>query len=97
LTRWLITPIAVPTNLAAGSAGYPFLRFMVYDLFGELTWLLLYGGIGYAFSNHFDAVSEFVADFSGVLVGFVIIAGGIFFVLHRRHSSESKATRLYSL
>ncbi len=89
LTRWLFTPIAVPTNLVAGTSGYPFARFISFDLAGELTWLLLYGSLGYAFGNQFEAVSDFISDFSGVLVGLVIIAGGAFFLFRRRHTAEN--------
>ena len=46
LTRWMLTAFAAPTNLAAGSVGYPFRRFLAVDLAGELTWILLYGGLG---------------------------------------------------
>ncbi len=91
LSRWLLTPIAVPTNLVAGSTGYPFSRFMVFDLIGELTWLLLFGSIGYVFSNQFEAISEFVSDFGGVLVGLVIIAGGAFFVFRRQNSPRIRS------
>src|SRR4030095_12316338 len=37
LTRFLITALAVPTNLIAGGSGIKFRRFMAYDTFGELT------------------------------------------------------------
>src|SRR5215468_3852320 len=40
LTRCVLTPIAVPVNLIAGSSDYPMARFVAYDAAGELTWLL---------------------------------------------------------
>ena len=39
LTRWLITPLAIPTNLIAGSSGYSFSKMLVFDVAGELTWI----------------------------------------------------------
>ena len=42
LTRWLVTAVAIPTNLIAGGSGYKFSHFLLYDVSGELTWLLLY-------------------------------------------------------
>lgn len=84
LTRWLLTPLAIPTNLVAGSTGYPFARFGAYILIGELTWLLVFGGIGYAFSSQWEAVSEFISNFSGVLVGIVLLGLGGYFLLFRR-------------
>ena len=89
LTRWLLTPIAIPTNLAAGSAGYPFLKFMAYDVTGELTWLLLFGGLGYTFSSQWEALSQFISDFSGVLVGAAILGAGIFLIFRRWRATST--------
>jgi membrane protein DedA with SNARE-associated domain len=92
LTRWLLTPLAIPTNLVAGSAGYPFMRFISFDLAGELTWLLLFGSLGYLFGSQFEAVSAFIGDFSGLLVGLVIVGAGAYFVLRRRKSPKPVVT-----
>lgn len=83
LTRWLLTPIAVPTNLVAGSTGYSFPRFVAYDLAGELTWLLLFGGAGYAFSSQWEALSELISNFSGVLVGVALLGAGAYLMFRR--------------
>ncbi|MBI3960329.1 MAG: DedA family protein [Chloroflexi bacterium] len=83
LTRCLLTPIAVPTNWIAGSSGYRPLRFMGYAAAGELTWLLVYGGLGYLFGSQWEAVSTFISDFSGLLVGLVMLAGGVYWWLRR--------------
>lgn len=77
LTRCLLTPIAVPTNWIAGSSGYRPLHFVAYAAAGELTWLLAYGGLGYLFGSQWEAVSTFISDFSGLLVGLVLLAGGV--------------------
>ena len=42
LTRWLITAMAIPTNLIAGSSGYKYTRFIAYDAAGEILWIGLY-------------------------------------------------------
>ncbi|NJN95184.1 MAG: LPXTG cell wall anchor domain-containing protein [Anaerolineales bacterium] len=88
MTRWLLTPLAIPTNLVAGSTGYPLSRFGAYVLAGELTWLLLFGGIGYAFSSQWEAVSEFISNFSGVLVGLVLLGLGGYFLFRRRKVAD---------
>lgn len=76
-TRWLVTALAVPTNLVAGSGGYPFTRFLLFDVAGEITWLLLYGSLGYAFSDQWETISELISNFGGVLVGALILIVGI--------------------
>lgn len=81
LSRWLITPIAVPVNLVAGTSGYRFANFLAFDVAGELTWLLLYGGLGYLFGSQWEVISTFVSDFSGVLAGVAIVFFGLWLYL----------------
>jgi membrane-associated protein len=84
LTRWLLTPIAVPVNLVAGSTGYPFGRFLFFDITGELTWVLLYGALGYAFSSQWEAISTLVGNFSGLLVGVAVLGMGAYLLVRYR-------------
>jgi membrane-associated protein len=86
LTRFLLTPLAVPTNLIAGGSGYFLGRFLFYDIAGELTWIILYGGLGYIFGSQWEAVSQFISDFSGLLVGVVALGAGIYIWLRRRQN-----------
>lgn len=77
LSRWLLTTLALPTNLAAGGGGYPFRRFMLFDAAGEVTWLLVYGGIGYFFSDQWETLSSLISDSSGALLGGVALLVGL--------------------
>ena len=77
LTRFLVTALAVPTNLIAGGSGIKFRRFMLYDFLGEFTWIVLYGGLGYWFGSQWEVVSDFVSNFGGLLLGLVILITGI--------------------
>jgi membrane-associated protein len=84
LTRFLITALAVPTNLIAGGSGYQFRRFMAYDLLGEALWIILYGGLGYAFGSQWEAVSDFISNFGTLLLGVIILGVGIWLILNRQ-------------
>lgn len=77
LTRFLITALAIPTNLIAGSSGYSFRRFMAYDVLGEVVWVFGYGGLGYLFGSQWELVSEFLNDFGGLLLGIVVFIFGL--------------------
>lgn len=84
LTRWLLTPLAIPTNLIAGSSGYPFLRFLVYDLAGEAVWLLGYGTVGYIFGSQWQVVGEALSDLNGLLAGLAILGLGLYWMRRRK-------------
>lgn len=92
LTRWLLTPIAIPTNLVAGSGGYPLGRFVAYDVAGELTWLVLFGGLGYAFGSQWEVISDFISDFSGLLVGIVVLGGGVYLLIRQRTAVKENSS-----
>jgi membrane-associated protein len=84
----LLTPLALPTNLIAGGSGYRYWRFLTYDVAGEFTWILLYGGLGYLFGSQWELISQFISDFSGLLVGLVALGAGLYFLLRRWHRPQ---------
>lgn len=88
LTRFLLTPVAVPTNLIAGGSGYSFWRFLGYDVAGEFTWLVLYGGLGYIFGSQWEAINQFISDFSGLLIGLVLFGVGLYLLVRRRRQKR---------
>lgn len=81
LTRWLLTPLAIPTNLVTGASRYPALSFLAYDVAGEVTWITLYAGLGYTFGNSFEYIAQLISNFSGLLVGVLVFVGGIYLVV----------------
>ena len=84
LTRFLFTPLAIPTNLIAGGSRYVFWRFLGYDVAGEVTWIVLYGGLGYGVGSQWELISQFVGDFSGLLVGLVALGAGVYLLVRRQ-------------
>lgn len=91
LTRWLLTPLAIPTNLVTGASGYPAWRFFAYDLAGEITWVAIYAGLGYSFGNSWEYIGELISNFSGLLVGIFLFAVGIYFVIRLWRQPHSQA------
>lgn len=89
LTRWLLTAIALPVTLIAGSSSYRFRKFFVLDLLGELTWVALYGGLGYAFGSQWELISDFISNFSGFAVGALALGAGIYLFI--KFGKKSKA------
>jgi membrane-associated protein len=76
LSRFLITGIAVPVNLIAGTSRFPFRKFLLYDILGETIWIFGYGGLGYLFGTQWEAVSKLLSNISGLLLGLVLLAAG---------------------
>jgi membrane-associated protein len=78
LSRFLLTSIAIPINLLAGSTSFGYRRFFPLILVGEITWLVGFGVLGYAFGSQWETISTFASDFSGLLFGLFILAAGIY-------------------
>lgn len=90
LTRCFLTPLAIPTNLIAGSGGYAYWRFLIYDTAGEITWLTFFGSLGFIFGSQWEVISQFVSDLSGLLAGIALVGLGFYFLFRRRQASKAK-------
>jgi membrane protein DedA with SNARE-associated domain len=88
LTRFWLTPLAPAINVIAGSR-YPYVRFLFFDLVGQLLWVLLYGGLGYLFAAELEAISQTVSWFSGLSVVLVLLANGAYFLVKRHKTSPA--------
>jgi membrane protein DedA with SNARE-associated domain len=93
-TRFLVTALALPTNLIAGGSGFKFRKFLTYDIFGELTWIILYGGLGYWFGSEWELVSDFISNFGGLILGLVILGIGIWLGLRRMKSIDNRNEKI---
>ncbi len=89
-TRFLITGIAVPVNLIAGTSGFGIRRFFLYDLIGEAIWIFGYGGLGYLFGTQWEVVSDLLSNISGLALGLVILGIGIWLGVRRLKMIEAR-------
>jgi membrane protein DedA with SNARE-associated domain len=71
-SRFLVTAIAIPINLIAGTTRYPFRRFLLIDAFGEVFWIFGYGSLGYLFGSQWQLISDFLSNFGGLVLGIII-------------------------
>ena len=96
-TRFLITGIAVPVNLIAGTSGFGIRRFFVYDLIGETVWIFGYGGLGYLFGAQWEAVSDVLGNISGLLLGLILLGIGIWLGIRRLKVIEARKAKVPEL
>lgn len=90
-SRFLLTPLALPVNLMAGSTGFPWLRFLLPVAVGEAIWVLLFGGLGHLFADSWEPIGALAGDLAGLLLGALLVAAGAFAWVASRHSRASAA------
>jgi membrane protein DedA with SNARE-associated domain len=71
-TRWLITPLGPWLNLTCGMARYPWPRFFLWDVLGEVLWVALYVMLGKFFSDRVQALVEILGSLAWVIVGLIV-------------------------
>jgi membrane protein DedA with SNARE-associated domain len=76
-SRWLITGLGPWLNVTSGIARYPWPRFIVWDMLGEMLWVTLYVMLGYFFSDRVQYISEILGNLAWALLAlvFAIILG----------------------
>jgi len=62
LTRWLLSPLGPWINVASGTAGYPWHRFLFWDILGEMTGAAVYISLGRFFSDRVMALDGVLGD-----------------------------------
>jgi len=93
-TRFLLTGIAVPVNLIAGTSGFGIRRFFFYDLIGETVWIFGYGGLGYLFGTQWESVSNVLSNISGLSLGLVLLVIGVWLGIRRLKTIEARKTEV---
>jgi membrane-associated protein len=74
LSRWLFSPLGPYVNFITGATGRGWLNFTISAAAGEVIWVALYTGLGYAFSNHIDMVAEFASNISALFAAALVAA-----------------------
>jgi membrane-associated protein len=71
-SRWLITAPAPWINVTSGIGHYPWSRFLLWDVFGEVLWVVVYVGLGYTFSDRVQTISDVLGNLAWVVVGLLV-------------------------
>ena len=97
LTRFLVTGIAAPVNLLAGTGSFPFQRFLIYDVLGEAIWVFGYGSLGYLFGTQWELVSDFISNFGGFALGLVMLGIGIWLGIRRLRMIDASKSKIQEI
>ena len=82
MTRWLLSPLGPWINLASGTAGYPWRRFLLWDILGEITGAVVFISLGWFFSDSVMALYGVLGDLTwaiaallaAVILGYQLLA-----------------------
>jgi membrane-associated protein len=87
-SRWLLTPLGSSLNLASGMAAYPYLRFLLFDVSGEVLWTLEYVLLGELLSDRIGTLMDLLGQLPWVVLG--LISAAIFGRSIGRHLRKSR-------
>jgi membrane protein DedA with SNARE-associated domain len=91
LSRFLLTPLALPVNLIAGSTRYTPWRFLGSVALGESLWVLIFSGLGYVFADRWETLSGLMGELSAVVTGTAVLLIGGGYLLRRAWLGRQKS------
>lgn len=74
-SRWLVGPLGPWINITSGMTTYPWLKFVLLDVVGELIWVVLYVSLGRIFSDKVQAIADLLGNLTWVALG--LLATGL--------------------
>lgn len=89
LSRWLFTPLGPALNLTSGLSHYPWKRFVVYDLAGELLWTALYTTLGRVLSDRVQETYSAIGNLTWAASGVLAAALVGWYAIHRIRVSRA--------
>jgi membrane-associated protein len=93
-SRWLVTPLGPWLNLTSGMAAYPWGQFLLWDVLGEVLWVVLYVMLGKFFSDRVQEMVELLGNLGWVIVGLVATAFLAWRVMKYRQPRAVKARKM---
>jgi membrane protein DedA with SNARE-associated domain len=71
-SRWLITGLGPWLNITSGIAAYPWRRFIVWDVLGEVLWVTLYVMLGYLFSDRVQDIADILGNLGWAILSLIV-------------------------
>lgn len=71
-SRWLVTELGPWLNVTSGLTCYPWPRFLLWDVLGEVLWVIIYVTLGYIFSDRVQYLVEILGNLAWVILGVIV-------------------------
>jgi len=71
-SRWLVSPLGPWINFASGIAEYSWVRFVVWDVLGEVLGVVIFIMLGRIFSDRILALDAVLGDFTWAFVALLV-------------------------
>lgn len=88
-SRWLVMPLGPWLNVTSGIADYPWPRFILWDVFGQVLGVVLYVMLGYNFSDRVQVIAEVLSNLIWVILGLVVAGILGWKIMQYLHSKNS--------
>ena len=71
-SRWLVTELGPWLNVTSGITCYPWRRFILWDVLGEVLWVVLYVMLGYIFSDRVQYIAEILGNLAWAVLALIV-------------------------
>ncbi|MGD0048789.1 MAG: DedA family protein [Bryobacteraceae bacterium] len=90
ITRWLLSPLGPWINLASGTAGYPWHRFLFWDILGEITGAAVFISLGWFFSDRVMSLDGVLGDLTWAIAALLasVVFGYLLLTYLRRARAQ---------
>jgi membrane-associated protein len=91
-----VTELGPWLNVTSGIAGYPWRRFIFWDVLGEVLWVVLYVMLGYVFSDRVQYIAEILGNLAWAILALIaaLILGWKLFRYFRQSGSMAASERV---
>ncbi|GAC1389138.1 MAG: hypothetical protein NVS4B11_01280 [Ktedonobacteraceae bacterium] len=98
ITRFLLVALGGPINFVAGLELYPYPRFLVWDVSGQVLGAIIPLGLGYVFAQSWEEVAGIFGAVSSLLLVLLIVLILLFLLVRRmrqsRHVKQQKTVEV---
>lgn len=88
---WLVAPLGPTMNYVSGMTRFPWHQFVLWGIAGEIVWVTIYVGLGYAFGDNLTEIASLVGNVSGFLAALAVMIGLGIWLYRVSHNAPIKA------